>query len=158
MLTVLVAMAGCAGPSTSMPASVPPSLAPASAEASTGATATPLPGLPAELVGEWETDLTQYLDPDPVCPNCGAETRLLIRAHGQYVVAGYGPFRPGGAFSVEDGLITFARSSRAGETACESATYSWELDGERLTFTALAEDPCGRRGDALDGVTYTRAE
>lgn len=121
---------------------------------------TPLANLPSELIGTWETDLTEYVDPDPLCPNCnyGAETRLIIQAHGQYTVAGYGPYRPGGSFTIQDDLIIFDRSSRAGDTDCANATYSWELDGDQLTFRALEPDPCGRRGEALDGVTYTRAD
>jgi hypothetical protein len=112
-----------------------------------------------ELVGEWNTDLTEYLVPNPLCPRCGEETQLIIHPHGRYVIAGYGGFQPAGAFTVDDaGLITFDRTATAGEGDCGNATYSWELEGDELTFTAIEPDPCGRRGEALDGVTYTRAE
>lgn len=156
----LLVLAGCGGvdPGSDTSPSADASVASAEATRTPLPSPTPLAGLPAELIGEWETDLTEYLEPDPTCPNCGERTRLLIHAHGQYAVAGYGPYRPGGTFTVDDGVLHFARGSRAGETECEDARYTYELDGDQITFTAVEQDPCGRRGDALDGVTYTRSE
>lgn len=159
MLALLV-LAGCSGVDPGSDAS--PSVM--ASDPSAVPTRTPLPsptplaGLPSELIGSWETDLTEYLEPDPLCPNCGERTRLLIHAHGQYAIAGYGPYRPGGTFRVEEGVLLFERGSRAGETECEDARYTYTLDGDQLTFSAIEEDPCSRRGNALDGVTYTRSE
>lgn len=160
LLVLVIGAAGCTGvdPGASNAPSADASAASAEATRTPQPSATPLPGLPSELVGTWHTDLTPYITPDPLCPNCGKETRLIIHAHGQYAVAGYGPYRPGGSFTMDGDLIHFDRSSQAGSTDCANATYSYELDGDELTFTALEEDPCGRRGDALDGVTYTRGE
>lgn len=154
VLVLVIGAAGCAGvePGSSAVPSV------AEATRTPRPSPTPLPGLPTELVGTWHTDLTPYLTPDPLCPRCGEKTRLLIHAHGQYAIAGYGPYRPGGSFTVDGDRIVFDRSSQGGFTDCANATYTYELNGDELTFTALDEDPCGRRGDALDGVTYTRGE
>lgn len=160
-MVLLLVLAGCRAvdPGSDASPSMAGSSAPAAATRTPLPSPTPLAGLPSELIGTWETDLTQYLEPDPLCPNCGERTRLLIHPHGQYAIAGYGPYRPGGNFRAQDdGTLYFDRSSRAGEQDCGNAIYAWELDGEELTFTALEPDPCGRRGDALDGVTYTRAE
>lgn len=156
-LSVLV-LAACA---PAAPASSGPSAGTSEAAVATTTpepSPTPLPGLPDELIGRWQTDLTQYLDHNPLCPNCGAETELTIHAHGRYTIGGYGPFRPSGSFTFADGLLTFDRSTVAGQGDCPNATYSWLLEGDELTFSVVGHDGCAIRADALDGVTYTRAE
>jgi hypothetical protein len=114
---------------------------------------TPLPGMPTELVGGWGTDLRDFLDPEDICSPCGPEVRLIIRAHGSWTVARAGG-QASGSFSIEDGQLVFGPS-----TACEGmGTYEWESDGDTLTLTAVQEDECERRQEALDGPTYTRED
>ena len=111
----------------------------------------PLPGLPTEPVGAWETDLRDYLDEEDICIPCGPEVTFVIRADGSWTVA-----RPGGAASgrltIDDGQIVFGPS-----TACEgSGAYEWQSDGDTLTLAAVEADECERRQEALDGPSYTR--
>ncbi len=144
--------------------------APASGSAAPTATAgaatrTPLPsptpvaGLPSELLGEWHADLAEFLAEDERCDVCGTQIRLIIRPDGTAIIAGYGGFQPGGRFTIRNDLITFERISLAGEgPGCGEGVYRWRLRVESLTFSAVEHDPCGRRGETLDGITYTRAD
>lgn len=114
---------------------------------------TPLAGLPAELVGSWTTDLRDFLDEDEICSECGPEVRFIIREDGSWTVARAGG-QASGSFSIENGQMVFGPS-----TACEgTGPYEWQTDGDTLTLTALEDDECDRRQEALDGPTYTRQE
>jgi hypothetical protein len=146
-------VAGCtaAGPTSSA--------APTSTTSEAAPTRTPIPsptplaGLPADLVGTWETDLRDFLEPEDICSPCGPEVTLTIRAHGSWTVARTGG-QASGAFSMDDGQMTFGPN-----TSCDgSGTYRWEGGGDTLTFTAVEPDECARRQEALDGPTYIRQE
>jgi hypothetical protein len=72
-----------------------------------------------------------------------APTRYLVTSPGHSA---------SGSIAVRGDLIEFFGSS-----ACSgSGTYRWSLQGTALSFTGTAVDPCGDRGTALSGITYTR--
>jgi len=124
----------CAACSASGTPSVAPSPTP-SAEASE---AVPIP---AELVGDWESQKGT----DPVI--------LTLRQNGSYsvkrgVARGMGAMRAANATQLD---------FYGGDPCPERGSYEWTIEGETLTFTPVGEDECPGRAAILKGLTYTRA-
>lgn len=136
-------MAGC-----SMPAAAPSSSArvvsgndgpAASTVRAPSASLVPGGTAPPELVGRWRRSYE------------GAPLFLTLGGNGYSVQAADG--MGAGRIFVAGDLITFSNSNR-----CEgSGTYRWDFVDERLRFTPIDDDPCGR-ADFLPRATFGRVE
>ncbi len=116
-------------------ASVSPSAASPSASAPLAGTA------PPELAGTWRR---AYL---------GEPLFLTLDGNGYTVQAADG-FGAGRIF-VEGDQITFSNSNRCdGDPA---GTYTWGLENDRVRFTLVGEDPCGRAAFLLR-ATFGRVD
>jgi hypothetical protein len=99
---------------------------------------------PAELAGQWGTDL-ETGDPQM--------DRVFITFTGVRYSVSRGPNSATGNILVEGDRITFS-----GADVCSGVgVYQWSIDGDNLTFTMLdPPDECGLRSPILAGITYTR--
>jgi hypothetical protein len=94
---------------------------------------------PSELAGTWR----RSFDGQPLLITLD-ETGYFVQAAG-----GAGA----GRIFVEGDRITFSDSNR-----CEgTGTYTWSIEDERLRFTLVGDDPCGRV-DFLLRATFGRVE
>ena len=149
---LVLTLAGCGGTVTATPeptagVAASPSISviaspvatPQASKSPRAPTPTPPNPAPAELIGSWQVIL-------------GTETVFLDLAEHSYRVR-RGPERVGGMIAVRDDEIDFSNSN-----ACEAlGTYRWTLKAAALTFTVVERDPCPRRAEILDGLTYTKA-
>lgn len=61
------------------------------------------------------------------------------------------------AWGLDPGLYPLTCTLRQPTVPCRhapTATYYWPLDGSRLTFQFVGEDPCRPRWDGLDGASW----
>ena len=94
---------------------------------------------PPELAGRWRRSYE------------GAPLFLTLDGNGYSVQAAGGV--GAGRIFVDGDLITFSNSNR-----CEGGgTYRWDFVDERLRFTPVNDDPCGR-ADFLPRATFGRVE
>lgn len=94
---------------------------------------------PPELTGRWRRAYE------------GAPLFLTLDGNGYSVQAAGGT--GSGRIFVEGDLITFSNSNR-----CEGiGTYRWSFENDRLRFTPVDDDPCGR-ADFLPLATFGRVE
>jgi hypothetical protein len=121
-----------AAPQESASATPAPSLPGRSEDAAAGAA-------PSDLAGTWRRSFE------------GAPLLLTLHDTGYFVQAAGGA--GAGRIFVEGDRITFSDSNR-----CEgTGTYTWRIEEERLRFTLLGDDPCGRV-DFLLRATFGRVE
>jgi hypothetical protein len=101
------------------------------------------PPIPAELSGEWTTEI----DVDT--------WKLTLQAGGSYLVQlQRGAVSHRGAISVDGNTLDFF----GGDPCSDRGSYDWSTDGETLTFGLIGEDGCPGRATVLDGHTYTRRD
>jgi hypothetical protein len=138
MAPVLLLLAGACSASTQSGA---PSLTPASN--STSAEASEGPAIPAELVGEWDSQKGT----DPVT--------LTLREGGSYIVMrGVATGRGAVSASADGTQLDFF----GGDPCSGRGSWEWSVEGDTLDFTPVGEDECPGRTAVLDELIYTRAE
>jgi hypothetical protein len=97
--------------------------------------------IPAELVGEWITEID------------GETWRVTLQATGAYLVQlEESTVTHDGAISSDGSTLDFF----GGDPCSNRGSYEWSMDGETLTFRSIGEDRCPGRATVLDGHVYTR--
>jgi hypothetical protein len=62
-----------------------------------------------------------------------------------------------GDLAVEGNEIAFFNAAICGLTLPDGVgRYRWKVEGKELRFRLIGKEPCGGRGDILDGSTYTK--
>ena len=137
---LLVSTGGASAPVDTLPASESEASSAASIFVPASATGEPAEGAaPPELEGTWR----RSYEGDPLL--------LTLRGTG-YTVQATGGTGAGGII-VEGDQITFSDSNR-----CEgTGVYTWEVVEERLRFTPVNDDPCGR-ADFLPRASFGRVD
>jgi hypothetical protein len=107
--------------------------------------------MPPELIGTWETDLTEFHD--EVCLPCGTEATLTFTEDGTYRLL-RGTTTVTGRLAPDGERIVFLGNQRCSG----SGAYDWTVEGESLVMTSAGRDACPNRAEALNGPTYTRAD
>ena len=135
---LLLASGACSAVSTQglVPSQKPAASSP-SAEASEGA------AIPAELLGEWDSQ-----------KGTDAVT-LTLSESGSYVVRrGVATGRGAVSASADGTQLEFF----GGDPCSVRGSYEWSIEGDTLDFTPVGEDGCPGRTAVLDELIYTRAE
>ena len=135
---LLLASGACGAVST-------PSVAPSQATPTSSPSAAASEGvaIPAELVGEWESQKGT----DPVT--------LTLQESGSYVVMrGVATGRGAVTASADGTQLDFF----GGDPCSGRGSWEWSIEGDTLDFTPVGEDECPGRTAVLDELIYTRAE
>jgi hypothetical protein len=143
-LVVMTTLGGCSSspaPGTfALTAAPSPEATEAPAPTPAGTPTTPPDAAPVELQGKWTAKLS------------GGELVGLRIGETGYAIERYGTARSG-HISVIGNTIEFS-----GAQGCAgAATWTWAIQGGKLTFTPTEEPDMCPRYEVLKGVTYSRA-
>ena len=148
LVSVLFALsvAGCGGESTAAGTTSASTTAPTASASSTSSTDGRPPGdaAPAKLQGTWKLVSRDSLEKGLLFVISERHYRVPMHlAHGDLAVSG--------------NEIAFFNAAICGLTLPEGVgRYRWTVKGNTLRFEQIGKEPCGGRGDILDGAVYKR--
>jgi len=84
----------------------------------------------------------------------GEEIRLRFDEDGNFMILRNGREHAEGTYSVEGNQLTWLTDSSCAAPNGETATYSWTLENQILTFSLVEKDSCMSRLYMLEKLPY----
>ena len=84
----------------------------------------------------------------------GQEITLRFDDDGNFVILRNGSEYSGGTYSVEGNQLTWLTDSSCAAPNGETATYTWTLENQTLTFSLVEKDGCMSRLYMLEKLPY----